>query len=249
MGSLYRNTILKGSSCPRILNEVAGGIFCMEHCIHLSSSDDETITCSRRPLDDSDKEKCVRVPEDKSHCHEAACRYFHSCTKRERKKIINADRTSHHELCKVAGKWLKSRKSCEPWDGPWKYVAVELVTMVGETPDAWATNGLYSCVIEVKVSHSDFLADQKKWTRKEEAIKNGNTFGNYRYYLCPENVISEAEVPQNWGLLYWDGKSVSVVKRARKTDANACYDVAMLTSIMRRIGVKEQVFDFRETKQ
>lgn len=33
-----------------------------------------------------------------------------------------------------------------------------------------------------------------------------NRVGNYRYYLCPTGVIKEEELPENWGLLVWDGR-------------------------------------------
>ncbi len=29
--------------------------------------------------------------------------------------------------------------------------------------------------------------------------------GNYRYYLCPEGVIDESEIPDKWGLLLYEG--------------------------------------------
>lgn len=30
--------------------------------------------------------------------------------------------------------------------------------------------------------------------------------GNYRYYLCPEYLIKESELPDGWGLIYVDNK-------------------------------------------
>ena len=42
-----------------------------------------------------------------------------------------------------------------------KYVAVEIIAACAENPDVWGYDGCYSAVIEVKTSHSDFLADKK----------------------------------------------------------------------------------------
>lgn len=245
-GTRFRNTVACGDDCPRIMNEKAGGRFCTELCGYLAGTDGDSIICGRPPLER--KDPCISLPEDRKMCHSGSCLYFHSCRTRERRKAVSPDKTLHRTLCEAAGRWLHSRKSCEPWETPWKYAAVELVTWTGEIPDAWATNGLRSCVIEAKTSHQDFLADQRKYTRQKENVDKGKAFGNYRYYLCPDGVISPDELPQGWGLLYWDGKAIRIIRRAERTDADAVYDVAMLTSIMRRLGVKEQTFDFRKSR-
>lgn len=71
----------------------------------------------------------------------------------------------------------------------------------GEVPDAigfrasgWEDG---SVVVEVKTSRSDFLADKKKPHRQD-----GKGMGNWRYFLCPENVIRVDELPSGWGLLW-----------------------------------------------
>lgn len=127
----------------------------------------------------------------------------------------------HYNLCCLGAKFLKSRKNAEPWEIPNKYVAVELVTLTAENPDVWATNGYHTTLIEVKTSHSDFLADQKKWSRSKAAELSDKQLGNYRYYLCPEGVIDESEIPDKWGLLVYDGKKIiegnsNLVKRFRE---------------------------------
>ena len=70
-----------------------------------------------------------------------------------------------------------------------KYVAVEIIAACAENPDVWGYDGCYSAIIEVKTSHSDFLAGQKKWCRSKEAEEGGFQAGNFRWYLCPEGVI------------------------------------------------------------
>lgn len=57
-----------------------------------------------------------------------------------------------------------------------------------------------SVVIEVKVSRSDFLNDKKKPHRKDPSMG----MGKWRYFLCPENMITEKDLKNHpkWGLLY-----------------------------------------------
>lgn len=152
----------------------------------------------------------------------------------------------HYQLCCIGAKFLKSRKSSEPWECANKYVAVELVTLTAENPDIWATNGYHTTLVEVKTSHADFLADQKKWVRSEEAQKANLCLGNFRYYLCPKGVISEDELPERWGLLEFDGKTITKVKRATYQKSSADAELLVLTSIMRRCGIKQQIFNFRK---
>lgn len=152
----------------------------------------------------------------------------------------------HYQLCCIGAKFLKSRKSAEPWECANKYVAVELVTLTAENPDIWATNGYHTTLVEVKTSHADFLADQKKWVRSEEAQKADMCLGNFRYYLCPKGLISEDELPDKWGLLEFDGKTITKVKRATCQKSSTDSELLVLTSIMRRCGIKHQIFNFRK---
>lgn len=152
----------------------------------------------------------------------------------------------HYQLCCIGAKFLKSRKSAEPWECANKYVAVELVTLTAENPDIWATNGYHTTLVEVKTSHADFLADQKKWVRSEEAQKADKCLGNFRYYLCPKGLISEDELPDKWGLLEFDGKTITKVKRATYQKSSTDSELLVLTSIMRRCGIKHQIFNFRK---
>ena len=152
----------------------------------------------------------------------------------------------HYELCCLGAKFLKSRKNAEPWEMPNKYVAVELVTLTAENPDIWATNGYHTTLVEVKTSHSDFLADKKKWSRSKAAELSDKQLGNYRYYLCPEGVIDESEIPDKWGLLVYDGKKIVKVKNATYQKSSTDEELLVLTSIMRREGIKPQIFNYRK---
>ena len=168
----------------------------------------------------------------------------------------------HHQLCVAGAEWLRKQKrnyqTCpkKPCWGPcqksgccnrFKYVAVELCTWSGELTDVWALGNYNdSTIIEVKTSHSDFLADKKKWCRSKEFEEKGYCAGSYRWYLCPKSIISKDELPDGWGLLYWDGNKVyPVVSPSRKFDNTSWADLGNLTSILRREEFPERIYNYR----
>ena len=176
---------------------------------------------------------------------------------------MSDSKSLHYQLCLEGAKWLHRRKNdwkkcqqkdchlkfcqnCETYD----YVAVELCVYGAENTDVWG----YSCgshtsaVIEVKTSHSDFLADQKKWWRSKEAENGGFQAGQRRWYLCPEGVIKPEELPEGWGLLYWDGKKVNHVVNPVMTDRKTSRaDMIMLASILRRENFPRKIYNYRYT--
>lgn len=152
------------------------------------------------------------------------------------------DNTQHRELCLLAAKWLRRSKLTSP---SCPYVAVELVTINQESPDVFGWNYWATVLIEVKVSRSDFLADAKKSFRQqpEEGV------GAFRYYCSPEGLITEADLPDKWGLLWEKDGVITVVKDAERQQQNAQGEITILASIMRREGVKPRLFDYRKTKE
>lgn len=107
----------------------------------------------------------------------------------------------HTRLCGLAKRWLMRPNSAggpgcgfaitEGWgDGP------------GEKPDAigWRRSPYNggAIVVEAKASRADFLADARKPHRQDPC----HGVGRWRYYLCPEGLITPAELPARWGLLY-----------------------------------------------
>ena len=161
----------------------------------------------------------------------------------------------HYELCIEGGKWLKrSKRSPErcknkPCRKPEfcrvctknRIVAVELVTMACEFCDVWGYDGFNTTVIEVKVSHSDFLRDQKKDARNVDVEYQ---CGNLRWYLCPEGIIKPQELPDGWGLLYWDGKKIEpVVPPVRRNGTMG--DLRILYGIMFREGMLDKIYNYR----
>ncbi|WP_407321778.1 adenylosuccinate synthase [Dickeya ananatis] len=107
---------------------------------------------------------------------------------------------THDELNEIAKRWLLRPESGK---GPGCKVAFVEVGALGDTEraDAWGYRwgwggGACSVLVESKVSRSDFLADRKKPHRQAGGL------GDYRYYICPEGLITIDDLPDRWGLLW-----------------------------------------------
>ena len=173
--------------------------------------------------------------------------------------VMSKTDSLHYQLCLEGAKWLHRQKRdinrcekryCHKPEFCWscyrfKYVAVELVTCCTENCDVWGFNGDHTAVIEVKTSHADFLADQKKWYRGEEAENLNLKAGSFRWYLCPEGVIKAEEVPDGWGLLYWNRNKIIQIKGAPEHKNTARADLLILSSILRREDFPAKIFNYR----
>lgn len=142
---------------------------------------------------------------------------------------------THKNLCKIAEKWLGKRKKQNILYPTFPLHVSEMVCVeVSETPDAIGWNYWSSCVVEVKVSKSDFWADQKKTFRKD-----GSGMGTFRYYLCPENLIAENELPEGWGLIYVSSngktKEIKNSERFPLSKESYCNEKNYLFSICNRL--------------
>lgn len=139
-------------------------------------------------------------------------------------------RLSHDELSAIVAKWLK-RHSQNILIPNCATVALDMKTLEEEKPDVIGWNGSCSIMIEVKVGRGDFFQDFKKPFRKNG--KRG--VGQYRYYCCPEGLIKETEVPENWGLLYLKDKNkIEIIKVADIQEANLKAERNILISLLRR---------------
>lgn len=147
----------------------------------------------------------------------------------------------HYKLCQEGAKWLKKLKFAG-----YKYIAVELICIAADNPDIWGTNGYDSTMIEVKTSRADFLNDKKKFSRQPQNVLHA--IGNYRYYLCPKGIINISDLPDNWGLLWYNNEIIESVKGATYIKTYNRGELSILCSIMRRENVKGQIFNYRKEK-
>ena len=173
---------------------------------------------------------------------------------------MSATDSLHYRLCLEGAAWLHRQK--------WNYercqkkpcwrteacgcckkcsiVAVELCTWGSENTDVWGLGAFNeSVLIEVKTSHADFLNDKKKWCRSDAAGAAGRQAGIFRWYLSPEGVIKKEELPDRWGLLYWDGKKILPVVAPKPFENTAAADMEILTSILRREGFPQKIYNYR----
>jgi len=133
------------------------------------------------------------------------------------------DFSQHRQMCERAAKWLRGTMGCN-------FAVWELTACAAEKPDAIGWLPFKSILVECKTTHADFLRDRKKY-HKSSPEKG---MGNYRYYLCPPDVIGVDELPEHWGLLYIKANKVSVIKKAEKQEANLIAERTFLVSILRR---------------
>lgn len=162
---------------------------------------------------------------------------------------------THRTLCDIAVKWLMRPNSGKGHGC--QFAVSEVATgWRGEIPDAigFRTESSYrgSVVVEVKMSRADFLADFKKPHRNGEI----EAIGNWRYYLCPTDLIKPEELPPKWGLLYinsrghvkhivspftsdsWKVQSAWLVYN--RFDANTNREMYLMTKLLSRLGDVEK---------
>ena len=143
---------------------------------------------------------------------------------------------THKELTIIASKWLR-RHSQNIYVPNCSTIITEIVSAApnGEVPDVIGWNSWTSVLIEVKISRSDFLRDAKKPFMRF----NDMWMGEFKYYLCPENLLNFEDVPDDWGLLYCDKKGqIRIEKVAVKGEANIRSERTLLLSLIRRSKIK-----------
>ncbi|TFU92410.1 hypothetical protein E4T81_12535 [Barnesiella sp. WM24] len=148
----------------------------------------------------------------------------------------------HRTMCEEAARILH-KGSFEGWH-PFKYVAIELMTYGKEIPDVWATNGAGTAIVEVKTSRADFLCDAAKHCRQNPI----DGIGNFRWYYALQGIIKEEELPADWGLAeaVENGKMIRLVRTAAYQESAALGSISILCSIMRREGIKGQIFNYHK---
>jgi hypothetical protein len=144
---------------------------------------------------------------------------------------------NHKELVTIAERWLRKARGCSA-------VITEMVTYANEIPDAIGWRDGISYKVECKVSRADFFRDKDKPSRR---TRPENMMGVHRYYMCPEGMIAQEELPEGWGLVYVNDKGKARMVCGQKSNANAdtSYtfkrhiqgmrnEIIMLTSCVRR---------------
>lgn len=143
---------------------------------------------------------------------------------------------THNDLVKKARLWLDNSMECT-------VVLSELTTINPETPDGlgFKSVGGESILVECKATRADFIADKKKFFRRNEWAG----MGDRRFFMVPKNLISPLEVPDPWGLVevYPDSKIAKITKEAiRVEESNKTAEVTMLVSVIRRLEISTAVF-------
>lgn len=105
---------------------------------------------------------------------------------------------THSQLNAIAVRWLLRAASSK---GASCHVAFQEVSDTSGTErcDAWGYSWgwrPFSVLVEVKVSRSDFLRDKHKPHRQQGGV------GTYRYYMCPEGLLTVEDMPERWGLIW-----------------------------------------------
>lgn len=143
---------------------------------------------------------------------------------------------THSDLTKIAVKWLISVRGCGA-------VITEMAAATSEIPDAIGFRDGSSILIECKASRADFLADLQKPFR----INAWQGMGDFRFYLCAEDIINPLDLPDKWGLLWIDmrGKTRKIVgpkgniwnhqKEFRFDEKNIEAEHILLISALRRL--------------
>lgn len=149
---------------------------------------------------------------------------------------------THRNLCIKAAKYLKS-KGIVPFSRC-QYVVCELERQ-GESPDAFGFSSATTQLIEVKVSRSDFISDRYKHWRKHPA----EGLGSHRCYMCPEGLIRPKDLPDKWGLLWVDESgNITVLVEPERQESNSVEELRLAMSMLRREGIKPQVFSYKNYK-
>lgn len=155
---------------------------------------------------------------------------------------------THSELCVLACKFLQNNGFKVAFHD--RFVAA---VSTGEQPDALGFRNLASCLIEVKCSRSDFLADRRKRFRIEPELG----MGDWRFFMCEPGIITPDDLPHGWGLLHvkngrvykvhgWPGNAMWCTKSSKPFVANKQAECDYMYSALRRMQVRghlEQVYD------
>lgn len=142
-------------------------------------------------------------------------------------------KTGHDEVVERGCKWLLNSKVC-------LIVLGERGNSVtGENPDCIGWKRGISYMLEAKANQSDFLADKRK-THRLNGSPDG--IGNYRYYICPKNLIDKDEIPEGWGLLYISKSKIFKIKAPEFIETSFISQQAEKNMLCNAVIFKKGVF-------
>ena len=120
-----------------------------------------------------------------------------------------------------------------------------------EFPDVFLVGLGWTKLYEIKVSRSDFLADQKKECRKKHCVPRfwgyGKSpperylvqyphLGSKRYYVCESGLITPEELPEGWGLYWVKGNRFLQKKESGNWRPNVHAERDIVTHAFRRFA-------------
>lgn len=148
---------------------------------------------------------------------------------------------SHAALVVRASKWLESI-GCGI-----TLSEFSTSTGTGEIPDAIGWRSGVSILVEAKASRADFMADRAKPFRSAPELG----VGDWRFILCPPDIVRIDDLPTGWGLLYTRGAKIQRVHGVPRGNcfwgspplvANKLAETRMMYSALRRLKLRG-VFD------
>jgi len=110
---------------------------------------------------------------------------------------------AHQDMVRLAERWLRKTCGC----GVVLRDPFRACVETGEQPDAIGWRGEVSILVECKASRADFLADCKKPFRVRPELG----MGDWRFYLCPPQIIQIDDLPVGHGLLWIEGRAIRKV--------------------------------------
>jgi len=130
---------------------------------------------------------------------------------------------THTQLVNKSAKWLK--KHTENIIVPnCSFVIIEQKTTANEIADVIGFCSWASVKIEAKISVPDF----KKEAKKKFKIREDSEMGNFRYFITPVNLIAIEDVPEKWGLLYFENDKITIAKKAITQNGNLISERSLL---------------------
>lgn len=141
---------------------------------------------------------------------------------------------THGELCRIACDFLQREGFKVAFNDRFR-----TKTQYGELPDAIGFRKWTSCLIEVKCSRADLLADRKKRFR----ITPDKSMGNWRFFLSEPGIVEISDLPEGWGLLHvidgqvinihgWKGNTMWLQREKKPFKANKEAENAFLCDVI-----------------